>query len=768
MRLIIRIAKNELRYLFYSPIAWVVLLAFWVLIALDYFNTLHDMANVQEVMIKNSNPNWTWLPYTVTGKLFGGVYKTAVSYLYLFIPLLSMGLISREKNAGTIKLLYSSPTGIRQIVLGKYLGIMLYLLMLVSIVGIVMIVGVMDIHREDYGLFISGLIGFYLLACAYSAIGLFMSSISIHPVISAISTFMIIFLLDRIGMLWQQYDFIRDITWFLSLQNRTQKMISGLIVSRDIFYFLVIAFIFVSFTIIKLQSGRESRPWYIRTGRYVLVMTAALLTGYLTSRPVLMKYWDTTYTKGNTIPPELQKMLSAIGDSSLEVTLYVNLLSSSSTTTLGLPEMRNPSYLTQFWDRYLRFKPDIKFRYEYFYDIDPQTSDSAWLKIYPGKTIQQIALKAAERKDWDISQFKTPEEMRKIADLKKENYRMVMLLKYNGRTEVARTMNDPHCWPSEDNMASVFKRLLEPDKISKIYFLTGELERDIRKIGDRGYSKHTDKSNRFSIQNMGFDIDTLNLNTQEIPGDMATLVLADPIIDFSTGVQAKIKSYIDNGGNMMILGKPGKQSVLNPLLHQLGVQLMPGQLVQPTYDETPEKVICRTTPFVEKLSYLFNGAGFVGMPTVAAIETMHETKFTVKPLFYATPPGTWLKGGELIVDSTLPAFNVLAGDMLRDTFATSVQLTRNINKKEQRIILFGSADCISNLRSEPPFTLAGGADSWLTYNHFPVELSMTAPVDILLTVSERGAYVQKLLFIWILPGVLLLTAIILLIRRKRK
>ena len=768
MRLIIRIAKNELRYLFYSPIAWVVLLAFWVLIALDYFNTLHDMANVQEIMIKNSNPNWTWLPYTVTGKLFGGVYKTAVSYLYLFIPLLCMGLISREKNAGTIKLLYSSPAGVRQIVLGKYLGIMLYLLMLVGIVGVVMIMGVVDIHKEDYGLFISGLIGFYLLSCAYSAIGLFMSSISIHPVISAISTFMIIFLLDRIGMLWQQYDFIRDITWFLSLQNRTQKMISGLIVSRDIFYFLVIASIFVSFTVIKLQSGRESRPWYIKMGRYVLVMVVALLTGYLTSKPVLTKYWDTTATQGNTIPPELQKMLSAIGDSSLEVTLCVNLLSSSSTTSLGLPEMRNPSYLTQFWDKYLRFKPDIQFRYEYFYDIDPQTSDSAWMKIYPGKTIQQIALKVAERKDWDISHFKTPEEMRKIADLKKEGNRMVMLLKYKGRTEVARTMNDPICWPGEDNMASVFKRLLEPEKISKIYFLTGELERDIRKIGDRGYSKHTDRSNRFSLQNMGFDIDTLNLNTQEIPGDMATLVLADPIVNLSNSVQAKINSYIDTGGNMMILGKPGKQSVLNPLLQQLGVQLMPGQLVQPTYNETPEKVICRATPNAENLSFLLEGAEFAGMPTVAAIETMHQTKFTVKPLFYTSPPGTWLKGGELIIDSTLPAFNDQAGDMMRDTFATAVQLTRNMGKKEQRIIVYGSADFISNLRMEEPYILVSGAHSWLTNNHFPVELSMKLPVDILLTVSERGAYVQKILFIWILPGLLLLTGIILLIRRKRK
>jgi ABC-2 type transport system permease protein len=768
MRQIFKIAKNELRYLFYSPIAWIVLIVFWVIVALGYFSPLHDMANIQEIMIKNSHPRWNWSPASVTGKLFGGVYTSAVSYLYLFIPILTMGLISRDKNNGTTKLLYSSPIRLRQIVLGKYLGIMMYLLMLVAIIAIVMIAGVLNIDKEDYGLFISGLTGFYLLTCAYAAIGLFMSSISIHPVISAISTFMIIFVLDRIGMLWQQYDHIRDLTWFLSLQNRTQKMIFGLILTRDIFYFIVIAFLFVSFTIIKLQSGRESKPWYIKSARYMLVMVVALLTGYISSRPVLTAYWDTTAAKRNTIPKEIQSMLTTIGDSSLEVTLYVNLLSRTSFASRGMPEKRNSDYLTTLWDPYLRFKPDIKFRYEYFYDIDPQTADSTWHQIYPGKTIHQIAAKVAERQDIDISRLKKPEEIRKLVDLRSENNRMVMFLKYRGRTEVARTMHDTECWPDLYNMASVFKRLLEPEKISKVYFLTGELERDIRKVGDRGYSNHTAKSIRSSIVNMGLDADTLNLNVQEIPKDMTTLVVADPIIDLSASVQTKIKNYIDAGGNMLILGKPGKQHLLNPTLQPLGVQLLNGQLVQPTYDETPEKIVCLTTPYVDSLCFLAEGLPAVGMPVATGIETTGSSLFTARRLLFSLPRKTWLKAGELIIDSTLPAFNAVAGDIQRDTFTTALQLTRNIGRKEQRIILLGSADFISNLRVGQNLDFIKSAHSWITYNHFPVYLSSTAPKDVLLTISERGAYIERLLFVWILPACLLLTGIILLIRRKRK
>ncbi len=86
------------------------------------------------------------------------------------------------------------------------------------------------------------------------------------------------------------------------------------------------------------------------------------------------------------------------------------------------------------------------------------------------------------------------------------------------------------------------------------------------------------------------------------------------------------------------------------------------------------------------------------MPYVTGIDSINGSMFSSRPLLYSLPRKTWLKAGDLIIDSTLPAFNALAGDIQRDSFTTSVQLIRNIGKKEQRIILCGSADFISNLR----------------------------------------------------------------------
>ena len=149
-------------------------------------------------------------------------------------------------------------------------------------------------------------------------------------------------------------------------------------------------------------------------------------------------------------------MLKAMGDSSLEVTLYTNLLSKTSQVKLGLPESRNPQYFAEFWNDYLRFKPDIDFKYVYYYDIDSTTSDSIWYQHYPGKSIREIATEFSRRSDVDLDLFKTPEQLHKIVDMRPEQNRMLMTLKYRGRTEILRTMSDPRTWPDVTNVAASF------------------------------------------------------------------------------------------------------------------------------------------------------------------------------------------------------------------------------------------------------------------------------------------------------------------------
>ncbi len=109
-----------------------------------------------------------------------------------------MGLISREVNNSTAALLFSSPVSLRKVILGKYIGIMMYNLLLLLIVGIFITAGIVEIEKADYGPLLSAALGLYLLICTYSAIGMFMSCLSSYQIVSALSTFVAIFILGHI------------------------------------------------------------------------------------------------------------------------------------------------------------------------------------------------------------------------------------------------------------------------------------------------------------------------------------------------------------------------------------------------------------------------------------------------------------------------------------------------------------------------------------------------------------------------------------------
>ncbi|MBC9909538.1 Gldg family protein [Chitinophaga varians] len=775
MKMIFKIAKTELRNLFYSPVAWFLTIAFMVQCGVYYVGPLYGLANWQDIVTRN-NPGITDFGISMTDTLFlgtDGIFSSALENLYLFVPLLTMGLISREVNSGTIKLLFSSPIRTREIVLGKYLAIMIYNMLLVSIVGIFMIVGALNIHQVDYGVLLSAALGFYLLVCAYTAIGLFMSSLTNYQIVSAIGSFIIIFVLAHIGGLWQKYDFVRDLTYFLSISGRTIKMVKGLITTKDVIYFAVIAYMFVSFTLIKMKAGRESRPWWAQASRYVAVFASVLVIGYISSRPAFVAYWDTTRRQTNTLHANTQAILKELGKEPMEVTLYTNLLGRG--VHRGLPENRN-DYMWNLWEPYLRFKPDIKFNYVYYYDTDD--ADSSLYRSWPGKSLPEIAALNAEGFQVNVKDFKVPAEVRKMIDLQPEGYRLVMQLKYKGKTTFLRTFDDATFWPEEQQIAASLKRLL-PGNMPKNIFLTGNLERSIYKKGEREYSNHTiAKDNRQSLINIGFDSDSLCVETQEIPADIATLILADPKTALTATAVEKINRYINNGGNMLIFGEPGKQQMLNPVLKQLGVQLMDGTLIEVSKDEMPHMVKPVLTsaglhlsedPALVALRELQTGGKGMGqlMPGVTGISFGDSSTFKAAPLLLTVPGKAWLKAGTVVTDSTAPVFNPQDGDTRQPSYATAVGLTRIIHGKEQRIAVSADADFMSNLRQGGGFL---GIDfyAWMVNDAFPIFTPKIKPVDTRLTITAATATMEKYLFVWVLPGLVLLGGTILLVRRKRQ
>ncbi|ANI89238.1 hypothetical protein A9P82_08005 [Arachidicoccus ginsenosidimutans] len=412
--------------------------------------------------------------------------------------------------------------------------------------------------------------------------------------------------------------------------------------------------------------------------------------------------------------------------------------------------------------------------YIYYYD---STFDKNFYKYNPGKSIKEIAERYAKVFKMDIKEFKTPAEIHKEINLRPEGNRYVMQLKYKGRTTFLRLFNDFIVYPSETEVSAALKRLTV--QLPKIDFLTGDLERSPQKIGDRDYEVLTsEKPFRYAFINQGFDIDTVSLNSNtNLSSGITALVIADPKTAFTPTAFNELQSYINSGGNLMIMGEPGKQDILNPLLKTLGVQLLDGQLVQQSSEYAPNLVLPYLTQnaagISKSLQRVFEDSIRVSMSGVAALSYSDTNGFKVSPLLMTDSSRSWLKKGSFALDSAAVTYNPELGDV-KERFPTVIALTRNIRGKEQRIIVTGDADMMSNAELSrnnirtANFQLSTALFGWFTYGQFPIDTTRPKSKDNHLNLSDKGVAVLKIIFLWVLPCILLIFGSILLIRRKRK
>ena len=131
LRLILRIARTELAVLFYSPIAWLLLVAFTCQEGFDFMNILTEIVKIKAL--------GNTITFSVTaGFVLGlkGIYEVIQETIYLYIPLLTMNLMSREYSSGSIKLLYSSPVSSVQIITGKFVSMVVFALIFVIILAL--------------------------------------------------------------------------------------------------------------------------------------------------------------------------------------------------------------------------------------------------------------------------------------------------------------------------------------------------------------------------------------------------------------------------------------------------------------------------------------------------------------------------------------------------------------------------------------------------------------------------------------------------------
>ena len=157
MKMAFKIAKMELQSLFFSPVAWLLLVVFSYQVGM----TISD--SLEGIVVRQAMGYEMW---RVTGSVFAGLMESIQGSLYLYIPLLTMNMISRDLNGGTIKLLQSAPLRNIQVVAGKYMALMVFGLAMMGVILFYVIFGLFTIENIDIPYVLTGILGLYLLLCA--------------------------------------------------------------------------------------------------------------------------------------------------------------------------------------------------------------------------------------------------------------------------------------------------------------------------------------------------------------------------------------------------------------------------------------------------------------------------------------------------------------------------------------------------------------------------------------------------------------------------
>lgn len=764
MKKIIQIARLELSLLFYSPIAWLLIMVLFGQMALTFAPMVGKLQHLQHFGFELDFLTTRFFTYGGSG-----IYSLILKSLYMYTPLITMGIISRETSSGSIKLLYSSPVKLREIIFGKFVSMLVFNLVIIGVMGLFFVFGSLFIERFDYPHALVAMLACFLLLCTYAAIGIFMSSLTTYQVVAAISTFVVLGFLNYIGGFGQRIDFVRDLTHSLSIGTRTEHMVAGLLNSRDVIYYLVISGMFLAFTITRLDFARRARPFLHQVSRYVLIVVVGLTVAYLSSRQPVIGYYDATDTKVNTIVKATQKILKDMGDEPIEVTEYINAL--DHTYSDGDPRARIADI--ERWEPYFRFKPNIKLKWVYYYDSIPSPQ---YYAMNPGKSLRTLFKEKAKSLELDTNDFLEPEVIRKQVNLDGEDGRLVMQVKYKDKTTFLRTFEDGDFWPGERETAAALKRLIVTP--ARLVFATDGYQRSVDKVGDRDYKMFFNiKTARNSLINQGFDVDSIAIEQSEIPTGIAALVIADPRVAYSPAALAKIRKYIADGGNLLITGEPGKQGIVNPLLETLGVKMLDGTIVQRSkdysYDLVTPKLTKASLSIHASLNEPYQKKDVISTRGVAALSFDPGSDYKTQPVLLTDAKLSWIKKGPFVLDSAALVFEAKNGDQ-QGAFPGALMLSRKIKHKEQRIMVSGDADFFSNKElgrgnlqtANGTFVMA--IFTWFANNEFPVDMSRPPSKDTKLKLNKAGVKTVKVVYYALIPAAIVLLGMVLLIRRKRK
>ena len=235
MRNINTIFRRELAGFFNSPMAYIFLVIFAIVNGYFFTNT-----------------------FFLFGQSDLRVLFDIVPLVYLFfIPAVSMGLIAREHNLGTMEIISTLPINNYKFVLGKFFAALSLILLGLVATSIHFFTLIFVGSNVDYGAIFSGYLGLALMGATYAAIGTYSSSVTENQVVSfiiGVFIVLVLFMLDKTLVFIPSS--IAGFIQFLSVDYHLSNISRGVIDSRNLIYFISMIGFFIFLTIQTLEVKR--------------------------------------------------------------------------------------------------------------------------------------------------------------------------------------------------------------------------------------------------------------------------------------------------------------------------------------------------------------------------------------------------------------------------------------------------------------------------------------------------------------------------------
>jgi ABC-2 type transport system permease protein len=246
------IAAREFKSLFQSLFGWILLALIQAILA--YLFMAQVDIYLTEIQPKSAGADD--IP-GVTDLVVAPLYGNAGVIMLLLTPLLTMRAISAERHAHTLPLLITAPLDVHEIVLGKYLGLLAFNLLVLVMISL-MPLGLESATDLDFGKLAACNLAFILLTAGFSAVGLYISSLAGQPSNAAAATFGILLLMWILDWSTAATGLSNGVLEYLSAMGHFNRLRTGLISTQDLIYFFLLILVFLSMSIRRLNRERLS------------------------------------------------------------------------------------------------------------------------------------------------------------------------------------------------------------------------------------------------------------------------------------------------------------------------------------------------------------------------------------------------------------------------------------------------------------------------------------------------------------------------------